>query len=83
MAIPIVAPRSQSPSVPDDLVTYRVASALLRDSPYPASEHKVGRWVRRYHIRIWSAGAGKAHLVSFTDVVKAQRDEAIRLDRAI
>ena len=79
MATPTAAPQTQS--IPDDLVTYKEASALLLDTPDPASDHKVGRWVRRYHIRIWFAGVGKAHRVSFTDVLKAQRDEAIRLGR--
>ncbi|MFD8626644.1 hypothetical protein ACFV4E_22635 [Streptomyces hygroscopicus] len=82
MAIPTVAPHPQSSSIPDDLVTYREASALLRDTPHPAAPTKIGKWVRMYRIRIWSAGIGTAHRVSFTDVLEAQRDEAIRLSRA-
>ncbi|WP_448333532.1 hypothetical protein [Streptomyces sp. DSM 41534] len=80
MATPTVAP--QPHPIPDDLVTYRLASALLMDSPYPVSPKEVEKWVRRYRIKVWSSGVGRAHRVSLSDVMEAQRDEAIRLDIA-
>lgn len=79
MATPTVAPHTQS--IPDDLVTLETASALLAPTPEPASATKIGKWVRFYRIRVYRPSSGRAYRVSFTDVVRAQRDEAIRLGR--
>ncbi|MFJ2202445.1 hypothetical protein [Streptomyces violaceusniger] len=67
-------------SLPDDLVTLKEASVLLRPTPRPASVSTITRWIARYHITVFQRG--KSHAVSFTDVLIAQRDEAIRLRSA-
>lgn len=67
MAAPIPSPAS----APNDLVTLRTATALLRKSPYPASESTLKRWVSRY--RIPRKRVGKADYVSFSDVLVVQR----------
>lgn len=70
MAAPIPSPIS----APDDPVTLKEALALLRKSPYPASESTLKRWISRY--RIQRRRVGKADYVSFSDVLVAQRDAA-------
>lgn len=70
MAAPIPSPTP----APNDLVTLRQALALLRRSPYPASESTLKRWISRY--RIQRRRIGRADYVSFSDVVIAQRQAA-------
>lgn len=61
----------------DDLVSTKEIVALLRPTPYPASESKIRRWIKRYRITVVRRGI--TNYVSFTDILEAQRDEAERL----
>ncbi|MFJ1993029.1 hypothetical protein [Streptomyces asiaticus] len=73
----MATPTAVHQPIPDDLVTLKEASALLRPTPRPASVSTIGRWIARYRIAVFPAG--KVHRISFTDVLIAQRDEAVRL----
>ncbi|MFE1767278.1 hypothetical protein ACFW81_24050 [Streptomyces angustmyceticus] len=69
------------PSNAADLVTTKEIVALLRPTPYPASESTVRRWIRRYDIPV-TRQRGTCW-VSFTDILEAQRDEYERLADAV
>lgn len=64
-----------------DLTTLKEAAALLRDTPHPASVSKVRRWIEAYGIEV--SRHGRTDYVSFSDILEAQRDEAIRLQSGI
>lgn len=64
-----------------DLTTLKEASALLRETPHPASISKLRRWIDRYGIAV--KRSGKTDYVSFSDILEAQRDEAVRLQVVI
>lgn len=65
----------------DDLVTLKEASALTLGTPRPASVATIRRWIVRYGIA--KTREGLVDKVSYSDILEAQRDEAIRLQSAI
>ena len=74
MATPTVRPQS----IPDDLVTLTETIELLKPTPHPVKhKSKLERWIARYHIRVFRTSSGVVQ-VSFSDMLMAQRDEAIR-----
>jgi hypothetical protein len=70
-----VAATYPAPSV-DDLISLREGVDLLRDTPYPASESTIKRWIRRYDISV--VRVGRADHISFSDLLRVHRDEVNR-----
>jgi hypothetical protein len=60
-----------------DFVSLKEAVALLKPTPYPASESTIRRWLAR-HGRETVRICGKVH-ASYSDILEVQRDEYIRI----
>lgn len=69
------------PASAADLVTTKEIVELLRPTPYPVSESTIRRWIKRYRIPV--VRRGLVNMVSFTDILEAQRDEYERLSAAV
>ncbi|HEX5567935.1 MAG TPA: hypothetical protein VFY14_13585 [Streptomyces sp.] len=62
-------------AAPDDLFPIKEVPALLRETEYPASETTIRRWIDKHGIRTWLVRGSRR--VSYSDVLTAQREEAI------
>ncbi|MGQ4437957.1 excisionase [Streptomyces violaceoruber] len=67
-----------SPYAATDDVTLKEASALLAETGYPASVETLRRWCRKYNVPL--VKHGRAHYASWTQIIKAHRDEIDRAD---
>jgi hypothetical protein len=72
MALSFAAPQS----IPDDMMPIKAIVALLQDTGYPASETTIRRWITDLDLQ--TIRSGRKDLVSYTDILIAQRDAAHR-----
>jgi transposase-like protein len=74
---------SPTSTVIEDAVTYREASALLKDTGHPASPGTIARWVREANAagaNITVERSGRPDRVSWTAVARLHRDRtAVKL----